>query len=159
MKKLKTLCAIVGTAAALYSGAAFAATQKYKVPNYSLDGAEKKVEYAAITLFGVMAIEDPSQAHGLPVLTVNKYFVDTNKDKKADIVQIDILVPDMDAGNGQVQKGYTVKQLYVDDDFNGSVDRMLTDSQDEKGQPGADGVYDEEQYSLRIDDLKASTKL
>jgi len=159
MKKLKTLCAIVGAAAMLYSGAAFAAKQKYNIPNYDLKGAETKTEYAAITPFGVMTIEDASQAQGFPVLTLKKYFVDRNKDKKADLVQLDILVPQMDLGEGNIQQGYTVKQLYIDDDFNGYIDRMLTDQQDENGNPGADGIYDEEQHALRIEDLKTSGKM
>lgn len=159
MKKLKTLCAIVGAAAMLYGGAAFAAKQKYNVPNYDLKGAETKTEYSAITPFGVMPLDDPSQAQGFPVVTMNKYFVDRNKDGKSDIVQLDILVPAMEIEQGKTQPAYTIKQVYIDDDFNGYVDRMLTDSQDEKSQPGADGIYDEEQYALRIEDLKTSGKM
>jgi len=158
MKKLKTLCAIVGAAAVLYSGAAFAAKQKYDVPNYDLKGAETKTEYSAITPFGVMPIDDASQAQGFPVVTMNKYFIDRNKDGKSDIVQLDILVPAMEIEEGKTQPGYTVKQLYIDDDFNGYVDRMLTDQADETGKAGADGIYDEEQYALRIEDLKVSGK-
>lgn len=158
MKKLKTLCAIVGAAAMLYSGAAFAAKQKYDVPNYDLKGAETKTEYAAITPFGVMPLNNPSESQGFPVVTMNKYFVDRNNDKKADLVQLDLLVPEMEIGEGKTQQGYTVKQLYIDDDFNGYIDRMLTDQTDETGKAGADGIYEAEQHALKIEDLRVSGK-
>lgn len=152
MKKLKTLCAIVGAAAMLYSGAAFAAKQKFNVPDYSTKGIEGKVSYSAITPFGLMPINDPKEAGELPVLTITKYLVDRNKDGKPDLIEMDLKVPEME-NEGVKQPSYVVKQVYIDEDFNGYVERMLTDQQDEQGKPGADGIFDEEQYALRIQDI------
>ncbi len=152
MKKLKTLCAIVGVAAMLYSGAAFAAKQKFNVPDYSTKGIEGKISYNAITPFGLFPINDPKEAGEFPVLTITKYLVDRNKDGKSDLVHMEINVPEIPYEGGK-QPGYVVKQLYIDDDFNGYVERMLTDQQDEQGNPGADGIFEEEAHALRIEDI------
>jgi hypothetical protein len=152
MKKLKTLCAIVGAAAMLYSGAAFAAKQKFNVPDYSTKGIEGKISYNAITPFGLMPINDPKDAGELPVLTITKYLIDRNKDGKPDLIHMELNVPEMENEAGK-QPSYVVKQVYIDEDFNGYVERMLTDQQDEQGKPGADGIFDEEQYALRIQDI------
>ncbi len=153
MKKLKTLCAIVGAAAMLYTASpVFAAEQQFKVPDYNLKGAKEKISYGAVTPFGLLPVDSPKDAGEFPVVTFKKYFVDRNKDGKNDLVHMEISVPEMEYEGGK-QPGYVVKQLYVDDDFNGYVERMLTDQQDKNGKPGADGIYDQEQHALRIDDL------
>ena len=45
------------------------------------------------------------------------------------------------------------KQLYIDDDFDSYIERLLTDQTDESGQTGMDGIYDQEQHSMRISDI------
>ncbi len=153
MKKLKTLCAIVGAAAMFYTATpTFAAEQKFNVPEYSKEGVEAKVMYAAVTPFGLMPINDPKEAGEFPVLTTTKYLVDRNKDGKPDLIHMELNVPEMESESGK-QPSYVVKQVYIDEDFNGYVERMLTDQQDEQGKPGADGIFDEEQYALRIQDI------
>lgn len=154
MKKLKTLCAIVGAAAMLYAAnPVFAAEQKFNVPDYNLEGITASVSYSAITPFGLMPINDPNEAGEFPVLTITKHLVDRNKDGKNDLVQVEMNVPEIKYDENNKQPGYVVKQLFIDDDFNGYVERMLTDQQDEQGKPGADGIFDDEQYALRIQDV------
>ncbi|MDP2908192.1 MAG: hypothetical protein Q8N77_00115 [Nanoarchaeota archaeon] len=158
MKKLKTLCAIVGAAAMLYTAPAFATEQKFNVPEYDLKGAEEITSYSVLTPFGLLPIQDPKEAEGSPVVITKKYGVDRNKDGKSDLIYIEVNVPELEYTNPQTGKpvkepAYTVKQLAIDEDFDGYVERLLIDQQDEKEKNGADGIYDLEQYAPRIEDL------
>lgn len=157
MKKLKTLCAIIGAAAIIGMSVPVFAQQQFNVPDYNLKGAEEKVTYQAVTPFGVMPIDNPSEAEGFPVVTIKMYGVDRNKDGKADLLYTEINIDDikfkMDDGSEMfVQKGYKAKQLAIDDDFDGYIERMLVDSYDKDGNLGSDGVYEEEQHAPRISD-------
>ena len=59
MKRLGTLCAVVG--AAIICTTLTLATE-YEVPPYTLEGAEKKITYGAwaLGLGGICPVEDPS---------------------------------------------------------------------------------------------------
>lgn len=117
----------------------------------------------AVTPWGqTVPINNPSESEGLPVVTTKMYGVDRNKDGNKDLVYIEVDVQDLkfkvpnEKGVEEemlLQKGYKIRQLVVDDDFDGYVERMLTDNLDKDGNQGADGEFDEEQYTLRISDI------
>lgn len=121
MKKLKTLCAVVGAAAVFCSGAAFAAEQKFNVPEYDLKNAKK------------ISIMVPGTA-----CLIEKYYVDRNEDGKTDLIEFrlyDFRLCD----SRRLEEAECLRELYIDDDFDGYMDRVLID---EEG--GRDGFYEEE---------------
>jgi hypothetical protein len=133
MKKVKTLCVVVG-AAIICTTPALA--KEYEVPKYTLEGAEKKVSYGAWApaLGGICPVEDPSKVpKNLPLVTIVKYGVDRNKDGKKDLIRKEITC-----------QGQKHVSIFIDDDYDGYVDRELSDS-------GGDGVYEAE---YRTSDLK-----
>ena len=133
MKKVKTLCAAIA-AALICTTPALA--KEYEVPKYTLEGAEKKISYGAWApaLGGICPVEDPSKVpKNLPLVTIVKYGVDRNKDGRKDLVRKEIIC--------QGRKHVTI---FIDDDYDGYVDRELSDS-------GGDGVYEAE---YRTSDLK-----
>jgi hypothetical protein len=137
MKKVKTLCAVVGTA--LICTTLTLATE-YEVPKFTLEGAEKKTSYGlwALGLGGICPVEDPSKVpKNLPLVTIVKYGVDRNKDGKKDLVRKEITC-----------RGQKHVSVFIDDDYDGYVDRELTDRED-------DGVYDAEYKTsdLKIEDV------
>jgi len=159
MKKLKKLSAIVAAAGILgFTAPGLAAEQKFNIPEYSLEGAEEKTTYQIITLYGNFEVNDPAEAEGYPVVTMKRYGIDRNKDGKTDMVYIEMIIPDMESANpftGEKIKedGYTAKQLYIDDNFDGYIERALIDQVDADGKKGADGIYEQEQHAPRIEDL------
>lgn len=118
MKKLKTLCAVVGAAAMLYGGVAFAAEQKFNVPEYSIENVTKETNEAII-------------GEGLKI-ELEFYAVDRNGDGEVDLIESQAYR----IKDGKQIKGE--KWLYVDDDFDGYTDRILRDIL------GSDGIYDTE---------------
>ena len=133
MKKVKTLCAVVGTAIICTTPAV---AKEYEVPTYTLEGAEKKISYGAwaLGLGGICPVEDPSEVpKNLPLVTIVKYGVDRNKDGRKDLVRKEITC-----------QGRKHVSIFIDDDYDGYVDRELTDRED-------DGVYDAE---YKTSDLK-----
>ena len=117
MKKLKTLCAVVGAAAILCGWVTFAAEQKYEVPEYDLKDAVKTKK------------EIPLSSGSKLIYEV--YTLDRNKDGKMDLIEKRFFY---------YKKGKLVehmKFLYLDDDFDTYADRELKDW-------NADNIYDEE---------------
>ncbi len=159
MKKLKTLCAVISAAAMMITAApTFAAEQKFKVPEYSLKGAEEKTIYGVITPNGqVIRINNLLEAQGFPVLTSKLYGIDSNNDGKKDIVYMVTAVPDINSvvdGEEQFEKGFKIAQLIIDDNYDGSIERILTDRIGKDKSSGMDGIYDEEEpFVGEIEDL------
>lgn len=132
MKKLKktALCVFVATAA-LYTIPALAAEQKFKVPEYELKDVVKRITNSSSL--------------------VDLYLIDRNKDGKLDLYEKNFYY--------ETEKGKQLdaKYLFIDDDFDGFMDRILHDAIKEDGSRGADGIYDEEKdlskYKLPMDKL------
>jgi len=170
-KKLKSLCAVVGAAAILSTPALAKETkydadvdttpkleQKFEVPEFSLEGAKVKKKYQLMTSFGPYEIEDPSEFPDSPIMELTLYGVDRNQDGEKDLVYMEVKVPkkeqlDPFTGETKIQEGYTISQLVIDEDYNGYVERILTDAYDAEGNLGMDGIYDEEQISMTIKDV------
>lgn len=111
MKKLKTLCAVIG--AAILAMPALAS--KNSIPQYNLEEAEKKVEYGAWALGGICPIEDPSKLpNSVPLVTITKYGFDRNQDRKIDLVHKETEC-----------EGSMYVEVYIDDDFDGDADRRF----------------------------------
>lgn len=155
MKKLKTLCAVLGIASMMYAGTVFAEPQKpslakkqkFDVPEYSLEGAEEKTDYFVFENNGSLSwIDNPSKASGLPGISVKVYGVDRNKDGKIDLWYNKIIVSIFNSIDTSQKDSFKLVRLGLDDDFDGHPDRLLIDSHDEDLKVGADGIYDTEQY-------------
>jgi hypothetical protein len=126
MKRLRTLCAVVG--AAILCTTVTLATE-YEVPPYTLEGAEKKITYGAraLGLGGICPVKDPSQVpDNIPLVTIVKYGIDRNKDGRKDLVRKETTC-----------QGQKHVRIFIDDDYDGYVDREVTDRQ-------GDGIYDAE---------------
>ena len=163
MKKLKTFCACAGLAAML-SVPALAAKQEFKVPEYdSKDVKEEKTIYKVITPnMQVKQINDPSEAKGLPLITMEIKKVDRNGDGRTDMIFAEIENPELKFSiNGQkiVQSSYKLIDLMIDDDYDSYVDRILRDNRDKDRNLGFDGKYDEclkpisEEHKVKIEDI------
>lgn len=123
MKKLKTLCAVIG-ATAMLSGATFAAEQKFNVPEYTTENVTKETNEEII-------------GEGLKI-KLEFYAVDRNGDGEVDLIESQ----EYRIKDGKQIKGE--KWLYVDDDFDGYTDRILRDFVKAKDILGSDGIYDAE---------------
>jgi len=124
MKKLKSLCAIVGVSTILCSGAAFAAEQKFDIPKYSTKDIPKET------------VEEILKSGGK--ISTEFYLIDRNKDGETDLIECQ----EYEFKDGKQLKHE--KWLIVDDDYDGYVDRMLGDFLKADGTEGVDGIYDEE---------------
>ena len=124
MRKLKTLSAVVGISTILYSGAGFAAEQKFDIPEYSTKDIPKEI------------VEDTLK-NGRKV-KLEFYLIDMNGDEKTDLIECQ---------EHKFKDGKQLKHekwLFVDDDYDGYADRMLGDFLKADGTEGVDGIYDEE---------------
>ncbi len=142
----------------LYGSPLSSPAKEFDVPKYNLKGAEKLEFYLVSTPFGdqtVLKEEDLKQFEGYLYSKVVDYFVDRNKDGKADLVYEELLVP---AAFTETQKDVKTIVLFVDDPrdgkYDGYVDRILVDHSDAQGNFGADGTFDEERHWFKIEDLK-----
>lgn len=124
MKKLKTLCAVVGAAAMLYGGLTFAAEQKFNIPEYTTENVTKETNEEVV-------------GEGLKIKT-EFYAIDRDGDGETDLIECQ---------EYRFQNGKQIKHekwLYVDDDFDGYADRILRDFVKARDILGSDGIYDTE---------------
>lgn len=122
----------------------------YKMPEFSLEGVKpSQLRYSALTkdyITGWKPISDPSEAKGRPVLKVEDYFFDRNKDGKTDLFIQKMFIPAWKSktpgGLELMEKKGIAIIVQVDDNFDDIPDRILVDSKDKKGNNFPDGTAD-----------------
>lgn len=186
MKKLKTLCAIVGAAMLLATPAL--AQQKINVPNHDINAASEKLEfYFEMTTKGPQQVEKKDIKEGKKYNKQTYYLFDRDKDGNTDLIRLEISQPelknkDVDGYLDMLKQVYgeeRLKQRYgedyinilsemafqqkvehvylaIDEEFRGGYDgfaeRIIHDVYNDKGEPVADGTFDQEAYvSPRIE--------
>jgi hypothetical protein len=139
--------------------------QKFKVPEYSLEGpftqvkprspfvgpAEKLLNYYVWENNSWKLIDQPSADEKRLVSIKEVYRIDRNKDGKMDLLVIKDIVPERTDKDGKKLEAFELITLVIDDDFDGVPDRMLTDGYDSKNQRKPDGIFDKEQPPLQFD--------
>lgn len=130
--KIKYLSVLGAAGLILLSTATFATEkqQKYEVPAYTLENAEKKVSYQG----------------GDQPITIESWGIDRNGDRKIDLIYVILDISELKGSEGNlillVDPAHKQAKLYIDDDYNGNIDRELSDWKNEKGELGMDGIYD-----------------
>ena len=180
MKKLKSLCAIVG-AAMIYAAPSFAQDKKINVPEHDPAAALKKIEiYGELTPMGPEEVAKDDLKEGKKYNKQTFYLFDRDKDGKVDLLRLEMSQPelkikDVEGYLEQMKQVYgedlkqfygedyinflsntviqqATKQVYlaIDEEHNGGydgfVERMAMDLHNEKGEPFADGIFDQEKY-------------
>lgn len=120
------------------------------LPDYSLEGIKPKVYYHEwdSKYSEWYPLDNPSSAKG-PVMKVEKFIVDRNKDSVVDLKVLKYYMPEGTYKNKQnmigIQKAHQWLMVYVDDDLDKLWDRILYDETDASGNPGMDGVFEKEE--------------
>ncbi len=131
----------------------FSDSPDFSVPRYTLQGARKTESYHVILNEGLQVLQkkkDLKLFEGFPYRKVVNYFVDSNRDGKTDIIHEEVSIPKQiikgSKGAIEIEKEITLIFLFVDDPDNGkyggTLDRVLYDTLDEKGNLGSDGKFD-----------------
>lgn len=124
--------------------------EKVTLPEYSLEGINPKVFYYEWDekYQGWYRLDDPSNAK-VPVMKVEKFVVDRNKDGVADIKIFKYYMPEGTYKNSEgkmiTAKAHQRLTIVVDDDLDKLWDRRLYDAVDENGNPGMDNVFEGEE--------------
>ena len=128
--KRKSLSGILGVAGLIFLSTTTFATekqQKYDVPSYTLENSEKKVSYQA----------------GEPLIKIESWGIDRNGDGKKDLSYVILNISELkDSEDNLIEPAHKQAKLYIDDDYDGDIDRELSDWKNEKGKLGMDNIYD-----------------
>ncbi len=154
MEKIRNLCKIVMYTTAIIGigTTTIAAEQGFSVPKYNIKGIKPEITYQAVTPLFIQDLKDENEAKlaaevsNLPILKNKKYGVDRNQDGKTDLIHEVTEVTN-------IKRPHKIITVYVDDDFDEYIERILIDNQKEDGTPGADGIFDYEQHQMRIKDI------